>query len=193
MNIALSMLPIATTAITFDDSVLPPGPCYFGVQLNPLYFIHPTEQQRFQSEGLAQGKGPPQSSSNVLLPPRHFVSYRIGKGHVSWAIPLWRIRLYLAYTLTWQFPSPLNFFFNTKSWAVRDLQLLFRRPSFDKYPNQPFKPTSHTSFFNCASFQIKSRISNQWAHISQLSLIQFLCSPSPLLHTLKIHSHAYSS
>lgn len=149
-----------------------------GVQLNPLYFIHSTEQQHFKSEGLARGKWPP-SSSNVLVPPRHFASYRISKGHDSWAFPLWRIRLYLAYTLTLQFPWPLNFFLNTKSQAIRDLQLLFRRPSFDKYPNQPFKQTSHTFFFNCASFQIKSRISNQWAHINQLSLIQFFV-PSPV-------------
>lgn len=154
MNIALCMLPIAITAITFDKSVLPPDPCYLGVQLNPLYFIHPTEQQCFQFEGLAQGKGPAQCSSNVLVPPCHFASYRISKGHISWAFLLWRIRLYLAYTLTLQYPWPLNFSLNTKSWAIRDLQLLFRRPSFDKYPNQPFKPTSHTSFLTMQAFKL---------------------------------------
>lgn len=33
------------------NSVLPCGPWYLGVQLNPLHFIHPIEQQRLQPVG----------------------------------------------------------------------------------------------------------------------------------------------
>lgn len=88
-GIALSLRPIEVIAITlpFEDSVLPPGPCYSRAQLNPMHLIIYLNNSISNPKFWHMEKYSDKALHMCWCPSHNSVSYRISAGHIFWAFP----------------------------------------------------------------------------------------------------------